>query len=457
MKIIRSISAPLKTFKFTVISRMPELPARKVIDRYGSFTRHMPLITTYADGASVLAIERMHNTPSITSQLTRYNINAFRRIGLVLVENRGMKYLITEEEKIRNLPFELQIRITPRSTPPEDAVLLYRRSDICMRQISRVGRILMMKVAAKEIGKPPEKLSIKDMMGNFRIFGNKNMKPLLICYGEPKNQFPINRMKKDLEMKVDRKKYEPTYYDATAVQRILPNVFKMKGRYLDELIDKKTRLTREQQIELGKEKDKGNRAARDALVISHEKMIKWVAERIFHTYFNEFGPEMISAGRVGLVQAANDYDHRKNTKLSTIAMQRIIWEIKRYLRVEKKHINLSLDMPQTEDEESQGLYDIFEDESSRFEDSLFQSFLLKESTQLMRDILQFDLSTPGRNRNLAIFFYLINLGGRKRTLEEAGKKFGVTRERIRQIKNRMIQKLSEDPRFIRLKRELTEG
>jgi RNA polymerase primary sigma factor len=59
-----------------------------------------------------------------------------------------------------------------------------------------------------------------------------------------------------------------------------------------------------------------------------------------------------------------------------------------------------------------------------------------------------DTLTPRERRVLQLRFGLI--GGHQRTLEEVGKRFGVTRERIRQIESKALRKLRHPARSGRL-------
>jgi RNA polymerase primary sigma factor len=94
---------------------------------------------------------------------------------------------------------------------------------------------------------------------------------------------------------------------------------------------------------------------------------------------------------------------------------------------------LSLEMP-TDDEGESELGDFIEDEDSPAPDDEVTSSMLKE---LLQDILQ-DLP-PREVRILQLRYGLVD--GETYTLEEVGKKLGVTRERVRQIEAQALSRL----------------
>ena len=104
---------------------------------------------------------------------------------------------------------------------------------------------------------------------------------------------------------------------------------------------------------------------------------------------------------------------------------------------------LSLEMP-SDDEGDNELGDFIEDEDSSTSDDEVASAMLRE---LLRDILQ-DLP-PREVRILQLRYGLLD--GKTYTLEEVGKKLGVTRERVRQIEAQALGRLRHPARSRRLK------
>ena len=68
---------------------------------------------------------------------------------------------------------------------------------------------------------------------------------------------------------------------------------------------------------------------------------------------------------------------------------------------------------------------------------LFRSLEEKTVTSMLRDMVK---TLPPREATILTFRFGLD-GGSERTLEEVGQKFGVTRERVRQIQNIALRKL----------------
>ncbi len=104
---------------------------------------------------------------------------------------------------------------------------------------------------------------------------------------------------------------------------------------------------------------------------------------------------------------------------------------------------LSLEIPIGEEEDSH-LGDFVEDRSTMSPPEIASRQLLKEQIEVVLETL-----TPRERRVLQLRFGLED--GRSRTLEEVGREFGVTRERIRQIEAKALRKLRHPTRSKRLK------
>ena len=104
---------------------------------------------------------------------------------------------------------------------------------------------------------------------------------------------------------------------------------------------------------------------------------------------------------------------------------------------------VSLETPIGEEEDSH-LGDFIEDRSAPAPSDFASFQLLKEQIQ---DVL--DTLTDRESRVLQLRFGLED--GRSRTLEEVGREFGVTRERIRQIEAKALRKLRHPTRSRKLR------
>ena len=172
-------------------------------------------------------------------------------------------------------------------------------------------------------------------------------------------------------------------------------------------------LTPQQEIELAAKIKKGDREARALMIRSNLRLVVKIA----HDYANLGLPllDLISEGNIGLMKAVERFDPAKGGKLSTYAAWWIKQSIKRALANQSKTIRLPVHLV---------------DKISKM-----RRVSLQMSEELGREPTDDELGDEiGQLR-----FGLID--GRPKTLEEVGKKFGVTRERIRQLQNIALSKL----------------
>jgi RNA polymerase primary sigma factor len=217
-------------------------------------------------------------------------------------------------------------------------------------------------------------------------------------------------------------------------------------------------LTPEQEITLAAKIKKGDREARALMIRSNLRLVVKIA----HDYANLGLPllDLISEGNIGLMKAVERFDPAKGGKLSTYAAWWIKQSIKRALANQSKTIRLpvhlvdkiskiasgkvsqlktvsirpaSLDAPISDDDSTE-FGEIVGDEEAQTPFELLRDKNLRNEVGGLLDVLD--------DREKKIIFQRFGLdGGKPKTLEEVGKKFGVTRERIRQLQNIALSKL----------------
>jgi RNA polymerase primary sigma factor len=255
------------------------------------------------------------------------------------------------------------------------------------------------------------------------------------------------------------------------------------NRYLRE-IGRIPLLTPQQEIELAAKIKKGDTAARERMINSNLRLVVTIA----HDYANLGLPllDLISEGNIGLTKAVERFDPAKGAKLSTYAMWWIKQSIKRALANQSKMIRLpvhlvdkiakvrrvSLQMSDelgrepTDDElaeeigiatdkvarlKSVGIRPASLDAPLGDDDSTeFGDIVGDEEAQTPFELLR-DKNLRGEvdgliavldSREKKIISQRFGLdGGKPKTLEDVGKNFGVTRERIRQLQNIALAKL----------------
>jgi RNA polymerase primary sigma factor len=255
------------------------------------------------------------------------------------------------------------------------------------------------------------------------------------------------------------------------------------NRYLQE-IGRIPLLTPQQEIVLAKKIKKGDATARERMINSNLRLVVTIARG----YTNLGLPllDLISEGNIGLTKAVERFDPAKGAKLSTYAMWWIKQSIKRALANQSKTIRLpvhlvdkvakvrrvSLQMSDelgrepTDDELGEEL-GIAPENVARLRStgirpaSLDAVIAEDDTTELGEMIGDEESQTPFEwlsdknlhgevkglialldSREKKIISQRFGLdGGKPKTLENVGRDFGITRERIRQVQNTALIKL----------------
>ena len=253
-------------------------------------------------------------------------------------------------------------------------------------------------------------------------------------------------------------------------------------------------LDSDRELLLAERMNHGDKEAKDELVKANLRLVVSIAKR--YVGKGMFFLDLIQEGNLGLMKAVDKFDYRKGYKFSTYATWWIRQAITRAIADQARTIRIpvhmvetihkvsriqrqllqengreptveevaeqmnmsadkvreimkisqdpvSLEMPIGEEEDSH-LGDFIEDDTTPAPaDAAAQRLLHEQLNEVLHTL------TPREEQVLKLRFGLMD--GRPRTLEEVGKEFHITRERIRQIEAKALRKLRHPSRSKRLK------
>ena len=247
--------------------------------------------------------------------------------------------------------------------------------------------------------------------------------------------------------------------------------------YLKE-IGKVPLLSAEEEIELAKRMENGDEAAKKRLAEANLRLVVSIAKR--YVGRGMLFLDLIQEGNLGLIKAVEKFDYRKGYKFSTYATWWIRQAITRAIADQARTIRIPVHMVETINKLIRVSRQLLQESVERVreilkisqepvsletpigeeEDSHLGDFIQDDNVPVPADAAAFTLLkeqlvevlstlTDREQKVLRLRFGLDD--GRARTLEEVGKEFNVTRERIRQIEAKALRKLRHPSRSRKLK------
>lgn len=291
----------------------------------------------------------------------------------------------------------------------------------------------------------------------------------------------------------ENKKKAETTSTATAAEKSKIKVSDPVRMYLKE-IGRVDLLTADEEVELAKRIEAGDELAKQELAEANLRLVVSIAKRYVGRGMTFL--DLIQEGNMGLMKAVEKFDYTKGFKFSTYATWWIrqaitraiadqartiripvhmVETINKLVRIQRsllqdlgreptpEEIGAEMDLPTEKvrdilkiaqepvsletpigEEDDSHLGDFIEDEGALSPEDYTSSSLLREQ---LEDVL--DTLTDREENVLRLRFGLDD--GNIRTLEQVGKVFGVTRERIRQIEAKALRKLRHPSRSKQLK------
>ncbi|MCX8080252.1 MAG: RNA polymerase sigma factor RpoD/SigA [Bacteroidia bacterium] len=254
-------------------------------------------------------------------------------------------------------------------------------------------------------------------------------------------------------------------------------------------------ITADEEVELASRIKKGDKSALERLVMANLRFVVSVAKQYQNQGLSL--PDLINEGNLGLIKAAERFDETRGFKFISYAVwwirQAILQAIAEQSRIVRLPLNkigvinkiyqhsaafeqmnereptleeiceamdllpseakelirnspkpVSMDAPLTDGEDAGNMYDLLENMEA-----------MKPDSEVMNESLRKDIdfilaNLDKREADVVRLYFGLN-GGRALTLDEISEKFHLTRERVRQIKDRAVKRIRTNPKVKRLK------
>jgi len=324
----------------------------------------------------------------------------------------------------------------------------------------------------------------KDIEGLEELYEKLEEKNIRVLSSDEMLKMETDRISEDIEKEKSGKK------SRSAAEIVVPEDASsdLVQMYLRE-IGRVPLLATEEEVTLAKRIEKGDLAAKQKLTEANLRLVVSIAKKYVGRSHNLSLLDLIQEGNIGLFRAVEKFDYRKGYKFSTYATWWIRQAVTRALADQSRTIRIPVHMVETinkytqvtrrlvqdlgreplpeeiavemgievdkvrhiqkisqetvsletsvgDSDDESVLGDFIEDTETVMPNQIASRKMLKEHlNEILKDL------TPREQKILKIRFGLED--GVTHTLEEVGQEFGVTRERIRQIEAKALEKIRE--------------
>ena len=203
---------------------------------------------------------------------------------------------------------------------------------------------------------------------------------------------------------------------------------------LEELNSFPAPLSKEEEVVLFQNKDKGDMAARDKIIEHNLRLVSHIIKKYYSTY--EYTDELLSIGSLGLIKAVDSFKSNFGTKFATYGARCIQNEILMFFRSKKRNL-CDVSINDTIDVDKDGNPLTYLDIIS-VDEPIENKLDFKEYIEKVRDFV--DTALDKRENQIIVLRYGLK-GFMPKTQREVASYLNISRSYVSRIEKRALEKL----------------